>query len=137
MTSYTGRVGAVGSREYGGRVRVRLTTLHSSGVAVEGVALIDTGASHTAIDLQAAQDCGLTFLESRQARTTSGVSIMPIYEGRLEITDIPGYQEEGPFPTAPLRDGGIIALIGVDTLANGTLVFDGRAGEFTLSLRDS
>ena len=33
--------------------------------------------------------------------------------------------------------GGIIALIGVDTLANGRLVFDGQAGEFTLSLQDS
>jgi hypothetical protein len=62
---------------------------------------------------------------------------MPIYEGRLEITDIPGYPEERPFPTAPLRDGGIIALMGVDMPTNGTLVFDGRAGEFTLSLRDS
>lgn len=101
------------------------------GFAVNGPALIDTGATMTAIDSRIAQTYGFSVSGTISVLTADGIeNTSPIYE--VELSGIAEYAENLVISTCNVFDQGIIALIGTDVLANGKLVYDGANREFTL-----
>ena len=106
-------------------------TPFKGGLAVNGPALIDTGATMSAIDLRIAQTFGFTASGTISVLTADGVeSASPIYE--VQLSGIAGYVQDLVISSCNVFDQGIIALIGTDVLANGKLAYDGTNGEFTL-----
>ena len=103
-------------------------------------ALVDTGASHTSIDLSLVQDLNLipSGVASLITPTTGNVPCDALcYDVAVHI----------PFPTGilwtqglwvvtglELHHQGFDVLLGRDILANGMLIYDGVHQQFTLSL---
>ena len=125
-------------------VRVKLTPNHAGGISIEGVGLIDTGASMTSIDEYAAQTCRFRPTGKKVDLYTAGSrrQSTDLYSGRLEILEEGGYTEVIEMPIfngkgQPLDDpprNPFIALIGLDIIRRGSLLYDGKSGTFTLSL---
>ena len=108
-------------------------TPFKGGLAVNGPALVDTGATMTAIDSRIAQSFGFTVSGAISVLTADGrESTSPIYE--MQLSGIAGYVQDLIISSCNVFDQGIIALIGTDVLANGKLTYDGTAGEFTLEV---
>ena len=102
---------------------------------VTGHALIDTGASSTCIDQDAANKAGLAVVDSGPMDSATHVNeIVPIYAGRLNIEGLPHNIETKRAYGASLASQGLIVLIGRDLLANCVLVYNGTDSSFFLSL---
>ena len=111
---------------------------------VSGRGLIDTGATETSIDLATAKAWGFKEVDKREidSATEKGV-LMPVYEVLLELRgaggNLPvwinavGFQGDGAPVTESDRDK-VIALIGRDILARGSLRYNGRRNRFSLRL---
>ena len=101
--------------------------------ARKGFALIDTGASITAVDEDVVASLGIQPIGQMKLSTPSQSRSSWLYAARLtcsgmampvpEILDIVG---------CTLQPQGFIALLGRNFLRNFVLVYDGRAGFFTL-----
>ena len=101
--------------------------------ARKGFALIDTGASITAVDEDVVASLGIQPIGQMKLSTPSQSRSAWLYAARLtcsgmampdpEILDIVG---------CTLQPQGFIALLGRNFLRNFVLVYDGRAGFFTL-----
>ena len=105
-----------------------------------GAALIDTGASHTCIDIRAL--VGAHPIRSRTAITPAGLIDLDTYAASLRLPEV-GFEVDFEAVTgidlANLQteiDGTrqpVIALIGRDLLERCVFVYDGPGAEFTLS----
>lgn len=99
-----------------------------------GLALIDTGASITAVDQQVLGGLGLTPTGVTQVATPGGVVQQPLYACNISF---PGT----PIPTLPfnvvigssLAALGFVALIGRDVLRHFQIVYNGIEGIWTLA----
>lgn len=95
-------------------------------------AMVDTGASITAINVPTAQRLGLIQTSTIQIGGATGVSTMPLYGGMVRFTDPPvefgAMQIGGANLGAPYFE----MLIGRDILCSMHLAYDGRKGQFTL-----
>lgn len=99
-----------------------------------GLALIDTGASTTAVDHQVLTGLGLTPTDVTQVATPSGVVQQPVYACNITF---PGT----PIPTLPfnvvigssLAPLGFSVLIGRDVLRFFQIVYNGVEGMWTLA----
>jgi hypothetical protein len=101
-----------------------------------GYALVDTGASLTAVDESIASSLGIEPIG--QMRLSTPTRSMPgwlyavqltcsgVGMPRLEVLDVVG---------CSLQPQGFIALLGRNFLRNALFVYDGEAGVFTLSQR--
>lgn len=102
---------------------------------VAGLALIDTGASVTCIDAQAARHLGLTAINvvpmasASQARTDKNV-----YSIQFEIVGFPIRLQSFNAIEAELATQGLVLLIGRDALQVSAFFYNGPAGEFTLCI---
>ena len=98
-----------------------------------GWALIDTGASNTCIDEQAAQEMGLPIIDvgAMQSATHEKVAcnIYPVLI-QTPIVDLNSIRTIG----AALAGQGLLILIGRDVLQRCNLFYNGLAGQFTLSV---
>jgi Aspartyl protease len=99
-------------------------------VILTGYALVDTGASHTSVDENAAQQLGLVATGSIPMQTPGGLRQASQYAV--------GYRIAGNFVTIPamsaeLNPQGLIMLIGRDILASCVLTYNGTDGTFSLS----
>jgi hypothetical protein len=109
---------------------VRVTLRHADGPAREGLALIDTGASMSAVDRQAARELALP---SPGAATFFAVTATGDRHGqdpryfKLDLIEVPDLH-------ARVEGFHVVALLGWDFLGTCTLAFDGPAGTFTLGL---
>ncbi len=120
---------------------VRVTLRHADGPGTEGLALIDTGASMSAVDRTAALKLGLpspgaaTFFA---VTATGDRHLTPLRRGQLKLGRDPRYFEldllEVPGLHARVEGFHVVALLGWDFLDACTLAFDGPAGTFTLGL---
>lgn len=120
---------------------LRVTLRHADGPSTEGLALIDTGASMSAVDRRAALDLGLpspgaaTFFA---VTATGDRHVTPLRTGQLRLGQDPRYFEldliEVPDLHARVEGFRVVALLGWDFLGACTLAFDGPAGTFTLGL---
>jgi predicted aspartyl protease len=98
-----------------------------------GLALIDTGASNTCIDDQAAKDLGLPVID---------VAIMQSATHEKHPCNVYPVQIVTPVVTlnsprtlgAALASQGLVIIIGRDVLQKCNLFYNGPAGQFTLSL---
>lgn len=101
---------------------------------VVGRALIDTGATFTAIDRSAATQLNLVAVDTIQSGTAGGQQTCPRYPARLAFpgTPIPGFN----LPRAvgvDLTGQGFIVLLGRDFLSVFVLTYNGPLGQFILS----
>lgn len=100
-----------------------------------GHALIDTGASHTCIDDEAAQKLGLPVVDVASISSASHAATQQnVYPVLLEILGGQVVIESVRAIGGPLKAQGLLALIGRDVLRMCTLHYNGVVGQFTLAL---
>jgi hypothetical protein len=100
---------------------------------VQAAALIDTGATGSAIAQGIAQQLGLQPVGVTPVSTPSSANVpMPIYAVRLLLPSSIVYEVTAI--EAQLANQGIGALIGRDVLSQAVLVYVGYMNEFTLAL---
>ena len=97
-------------------------------------AMIDTGASHCAIQENIPEQLGLEPIGTTKISTPS-CKDKECYRYFMRMA-IPSHKliYEGPFTAVPLEGQGIGCLIGRDVLASGILIYIGYANQFTFSL---
>ena len=137
---------SVGLQQLGPRLQLTLSPLEEHVKAVVdkgevipapviGFALIDTGASSTCIDREAAERAGLAVVDSGPITSvTHEAEIVPIYAGKLDIAGLPNDIVSHRAYGANLAPQGLIALIGRDALMSCVLVYNGPDGSYSLSL---
>lgn len=102
---------------------------------VSGFALIDTGASSTCIDQNAAEGAGLAVVDSGpMSSATHANEIVPIYAGKIEIIGMSISVNVMRAYGVNLNSQDLIALIGRDLLSQCVLVYNGLEGSFSLSI---
>jgi predicted aspartyl protease len=99
------------------------------------MALIDTGASSTCIDEQAAQQLQLPVVNVVNVASASHSSTpQNVYPIQIEVAGLPISIEAPNAIGAALSAQGLLALIGRDVLQHCTLFYNGLTGEITLSI---
>lgn len=102
---------------------------------VSGYGLIDTGASVTCIDQEAATRAGLAIVDSGPMHSaTHANEIVPIYAGRLNIQGLAGNIDSKRAFGANLASQELIILVGRDVLASCIFVYNGVDSSFSISL---
>ena len=109
-------------RRFGPRVQITLALLadqigffadKGETPPLAGLALIDTGASSTCVDREAAERAGLAVVDSGPiASATHQNEVAPIYAGRLNLAGIPQDIDAKRAYGANFEPQGLIALIG-------------------------
>ena len=135
----------VGLHQLGPRVAVTITplqdqiqTLSEQGKdipePVTGFALIDTGASVTCVDQEAAAKAGLVTVGSAHLTSATHTNeTVPVYAGRLTIPGLGEFKTLQAFG-AKLAPLGFTALIARDVLMGCVLVYNGIDASFSISL---
>lgn len=102
--------------------------------AVNGTALIDTGASSTCIDQMAAEKAGLpTIQKAMMASASHAEHEVPVYAAKLVIPQFSAI--DVPYAMGANLDGlNLIALVGRDLLQAAVLVYNGTDGSIALSI---
>ena len=100
---------------------------------IHGLALIDTGASNTCFDQQAALKAGLPVVDgAMMASASHAKQDVPVFAGKLVI---PEFNIDTEFALgANLGGQNLIALIGRDVLQSAVLVYNGTDGTVSLSI---
>ena len=102
--------------------------------AIHGLALIDTGASNTCFDQQAALNAGLPIIDmGMMASASHAEQEVPVFAGRLVIPEFTNIDTEYALG-ANLDGQNLIALIGRDLLQSAVLVYNGTDGTVSLSI---
>jgi predicted aspartyl protease len=102
-------------------------------VPKSGLALIDTGATGTCIDDQAAKELGLPVIDvAKMTSATHKDQSCNVYPVQINL---PSVVLNSPRTMgAALAPQGLLVLIGRDVLQNCTLFYNGPTGQITLSL---
>lgn len=101
---------------------------------IVGEALIDTGATVSCIDIEAANELGLVPIDVTKMNSASHSDHeVPVYFASLEILGM-GARFELRSMGGALKAQSLIALIGRDALAGSVLFYDGPTGQATLVL---
>lgn len=102
---------------------------------VSGIALIDTGASVTCIDEDAARQLGLPAVDVVSVASASHATTQQnVYPVQIEVVGMSFTITAPRAIGAPLAAQGLLALIGRDVLQACTLFYNGPAGTITLSI---
>lgn len=100
---------------------------------VQGMALFDTGASHTFVDQKSATNLGLPIVGRGNMTSASHANIQsPMFAGKLIAPSLNLNLEQAL--GANLASQGLIALIGRDVLRLGILVYNGVDGSFSFAI---
>ena len=98
---------------------------------VQATAMIDTGASATAVKAGLLGPLGLHPINVAPVTTATGIDIpCPVYAVQLGL---PANRIEITVIEAPLEGQHIQALIGRDVLQHGLFIYQGPSNQFTLS----
>lgn len=97
-------------------------------------AMVDTGASISAINVSVAQRLGLPVTGSMKIGGATGVADQPVYSALFRIPD--PFVEWDPMQIAgaTLTNTPFDILVGRNILCNMTLSYDGKSGRFSLIL---
>lgn len=98
----------------------------------EIAALVDTGASITAINVATAQRLGLVPTGSIQIAGATGVATKPVFAAKIRFTDPDITYGAMRVGGADLHAPNFEILIGRDVLCHIHLAYDGRKGQFSL-----
>ena len=100
---------------------------------IHGLALIDTGASNTCFDQQAALKAGLPVIDmAMMASASHPQQDVPVFAGKIVI---PRFDIDTEYALGANLDGqNLIALIGRDLLQSAVLVYNGTDGTVSLSI---
>ena len=102
--------------------------------AINGFALIDTGASGTCVDQQVATKAGLPIIDKTMMTSASHAEHeVPVFTGKLVIPEFTDINLEYVLG-ANLAGQNLIALIGRDLLQSAVLVYNGTHGTVSLSI---
>ena len=103
---------------------------------IDGWALIDTGANHTAIDGELAQELRLPVIDRINISTPSHEKhLASVYSGGIIYIKNTGASFLLPRAVAAqLQKQGILMLLGRDFLSLGILIYNGNIGSFSFSL---
>jgi predicted aspartyl protease len=99
---------------------------------VKGMALIDTGATMTAVDAAAVSALGVNPIGVVPVGTAGGPTSHPVYPIKLQLQGIGLVLNFGRVTGAPLSGMGLVALLGRDVLTRMILIYDGPSSEYTL-----
>jgi len=107
---------------------------------IDGIALIDTGATITSIDASILTRLGINPVGVANVGTAAGPQQQSTYAARLSFpgTPLPGFELPQVIGCdlsgqTVLNQQPLIGLIGRDVLASAVLVYNGSAGMFSLS----
>lgn len=100
---------------------------------VSAMAMIDTGASITAVDQELAQKLGLVQTGAAPIAGVTGVQNQPIYAANLALANPSVALDPWKMIGSPLNIQNFQVLLGRDFLEQLTLVYDGSSGNFTLA----
>jgi predicted aspartyl protease len=102
---------------------------------VPGLALIDTGASITCVDDDAAASLKLPVVDVVTIASASHASTnQNVYPVAFQIQGLPVTVNSLRTVGAPLRAQGLLALLGRDLLQHFTLFYNGLTGQITLAI---
>jgi|SRR5208337_3121347 len=102
---------------------------------IEGLALIDTGATTTCIDEEAASKMGLPVIDvATMASASEASSEHNVHPISLIIVGSQIMINVERAMGAALAPQGLLVLIGRDVLVNCSLVYNGPAGSFSLAM---
>jgi predicted aspartyl protease len=101
---------------------------------VSGQALIDTGASITAVNLPVIQQLGINPVGTAQVYTPQGNATQSLYPIKLTFSGVPITIDLRAVLGSDLTGQNCIALIGRDILSICLVVYNGVLGSFTMSL---
>ena len=117
------------------RPLVTVTIYGGLGNPIRGSALLDTGADRSAIDEDLATGYGFQKDGEERIGTADGsVKLKPTYNATLSIDGMGGYSRDLVMGACRVQGQGLVALIGCDVLAEGTLFYEGKNNRFTLNL---
>ena len=101
--------------------------------AVEGLALVDTGASRTCVDQDAASRAGLNVIDRGSSSSAShSAHSVPVFACEIEVASL-GKIRLPKAMGVTLANQGLIALIGRDALGSTVFVYNGLTGHFSIS----
>lgn len=100
---------------------------------VTGMALIDTGATMTAVDSGVVTALGVNPVGVVAVGTAGGPTSQPVYPIRLQIQGVGLVINFSSVTGAPLKPMNLVALLGRDVLTRMILIYDGPSSEYTLS----
>jgi predicted aspartyl protease len=102
---------------------------------VAGLALIDTGASATCVDDEAAANLGIPVVDVVTIASASHASTQQnVYPVSFQIQGLSATVDSLRCVGAPLRAQGLLALFGRDLLQQCTLFYNGWTGQITLAI---
>jgi len=108
---------------------------------VDGIALIDTGATITSVDVALLTRLGINPVGIRNVGTAGGPQRQSTYPARFTFpgTTLPGFELGEVLGCdltgqTVLNQRPIVALIGRDVLSQAVFVYNGSAGMFSLSI---
>jgi len=100
-----------------------------------GLALIDSGATSTSIDDDAARKLRLPAIDIVAVASASHASTQQNFHPiQIEVRGLPITISAPRAIAAPLASQGLLVLIGRDVLQHCTLFYNGPAGSFSLSV---
>ena len=104
-------------------------------IPLPGLALIDTGASNTCIDEEAAVQLALPVIDvSTMVSASHDATPKNVYPVQIEVTGWPISISSPRTVGAALKGQGLLLLIGGDVLQHGILFYNGMSGEITWSV---
>ena len=102
---------------------------------VTGSALIDTGATFSAIDMgRVAKKLGLNPIATAKSGTADGEKVQPIFSVKFVLPQSKIVVSDGRATGVNLDGSPYIALLGRSFLQNVIMIYDGPGAEFTLAL---
>ena len=125
-------------------VPIRLTPIYPGAQHIFGYGVVDTGATYTCVDTDAAIQWQFRQIGYRRMHSATQSNVpTPIFDVNLELIGARGHYKEnlhaqgfkgGGAPIALHDMHRIIALIGRDILNKGVLTYDGPQNNFLLRL---
>lgn len=99
-----------------------------------GNALVDTGATFSAIDVSIAKRLNLEPIGTATTGTAAGKQTVAVFALKISIPGARIAVEDGHVLGVDLDGTGVIALLGRSFLQNVIFIYDGPSGEFTIAL---
>ena len=101
---------------------------------VRGFALVDTGATMSAVDDSVVRSLGVAPIGLASTGTAGGPQTQNLYPAKFILQRAPWTFEFGRVTGCNLSGTGMIALIGRDVLSNAILVYNGPLGVFSFAI---